>query len=149
MTKYHYTESGLSNVYIEGLEFPVDDDGDEVIYIPFIAALHTEILRGIVLQKGTMNSEQIRFVRTELGMTQSDLGGLLGVTGLTVGRWERGENPMDKSNETLLRKLAVENLLEAFDAKVEVLAQNVASPANDNDAPMTIFAKNEGYSLAA
>ncbi len=148
MTKYHYTESGLSNVYIEGLEFAVDDDGDEVIHIPFVAALHVEIVRGIVLQKGTMGADQIRFVRTELGMTQSDLGSILGVTGLTVGRWEREECPMDKSNETLLRKMAAENLLGAFEAKVEELAQNIGSPANDNE-PMTIMADGERYSLAA
>lgn len=148
MSAYHYTESGLSNVYIEGLEVSFDEDGDEVIQIPFIAALHAEIVRGIVLHKGAMLPEQIRFIRTELGMTQAQLADILGVAALTVGRWERGDNPMDKGDETLLRKLAVENLLSAFDAKIEELAKNVASSQNDTD-PITIRADGEGYCLAA
>ena len=148
MTAYHYTECGLPNVYIEGLDFPVDDEGDEVILIPFISALHAEIVRGIIMHKGAMTPDQIRFVRSELGMSQARLGEVLGTTGLTIGRWERGEHPMDKGSETLLRKLAAEGVLEVFDTKIEDLAMNVASVANDNE-PFTIHAESEGYSLSA
>lgn len=148
MTSYHYTESGLPNVFIEGLSFPVDDDGDEVIQIPFISALHAEIVRGIIMHKGAMQPEQIRFVRTELGMSQARLGEILGVKGLTVGRWERGEIPMANGSETLLRKLASEQVLKVFDTKIEDLAKNVASAANQDES-ITIHAQGEGYSLAA
>lgn len=148
MSAYHYVECGLPNVYIEGLEPVTDRDGDEVIEIPFIAALHAEIARGIVLHKGAMTGKELRFLRTEMGMTQSDLAALLGAQALTVGRWERGENPMDRTAETVIRKLAIERLLLPFDSSIEELARTVASK-NGHDEPINIRAKEDGYTLQA
>ena len=41
--KYHYTECGLNNIVIEGLSVLIDDDGDEVVEIPYINELHCAI----------------------------------------------------------------------------------------------------------
>lgn len=148
MSTYHYVECGLPNVYIEGLPPVVDDDGDEVVEIPFIAALHAEIARGIVMHKGNMSGKELRFLRTEMGLTQAGLATVVGVAPLTLGRWERDENPMDQSAETLIRKLAIERLLKPFDTSVEELAQKVASD-DPHNGPMTIRAEGERYTLDA
>lgn len=148
MSAYHYIECGLPNVYIEGLAPVIDEEGDEVIEIPFIAALHAEIARGIVMHKGTMTGDELRFLRTEMGMTQAELASFVGVQALTVGRWERGENPMDRSAETVIRKLAIERLLKPFDASIEELARTVASD-NGRDDPINIRAMDDGYTLEA
>ena len=127
MSAYHYIESGLPNVYIHGLEPMIDHEGDEVIEIPFIAALHAEIVRGIVVHNGTMSGLELRFVRSELGMTQAELAKILGVQQLTVGRWERSENEMDKPAEMVVRKLAIEQLLKPFDTSMKELALSVGN----------------------
>jgi DNA-binding transcriptional regulator YiaG len=41
-----------------------------------------------------MTGPQLRSQRRKLGLTQPALGRLLGVTYVTVGRWERGEQPV-------------------------------------------------------
>lgn len=37
-----------------------------------------------------MNIEQLKQIRINLGLSQEDFGHLLGVTGATINRWERG-----------------------------------------------------------
>ncbi len=99
---YHYTECGLPNVWIQGI--PVfDDDGEETIRIPNVNGLHRLIAEGIVGSDGSLTGAELRFLRSEMGMTQSQLGSLLHRERLTVSRWERDESAMDGSAEALLR----------------------------------------------
>ena len=49
MSKYHYTESGLNNVWVEGATFAKDDAGEETICIPNISNLHRVIADGIIV----------------------------------------------------------------------------------------------------
>lgn len=147
MSKYHYVESGLDNVFIEGLEPVIDDDGDEVITIPYVAGLHAEIARGIVTRSGTINGAELRFLRTEMGLTQSELATKVNVDGQTIGRWERGEHPIDKNAETVIRRIAGERLIEAFDQSIEDLVRQIQSISNDKE--INIQASDHGYELQA
>lgn len=147
MTKYHYIESGLENVFIEGLEPVIDDDGDEVIQIPFISGLHVEIARGIVARDGSIRGKELRFLRTEMGMTQADLASKVNVDGQTVGRWERDEYAVDRTAETVIRRLAGERLIEAFDQSIEDLVEHIQ--AETDDTPITIAARGDTYKLCA
>jgi DNA-binding XRE family transcriptional regulator len=147
MEKYHYTESGLENVYINGLKPVLDDDGDEVITVPYIAALHAEIARGVVTKDGCITGPELRFLRTEMGMTQSELGKLVNNEGQTIGHWERGEFPVDATAETIIRRLAGERLIIAFDKSIEELIGHIHA-RSPNDA-INIQANQQGYSLIA
>jgi DNA-binding transcriptional regulator YiaG len=110
MAAYHYTECGLDNVMIEGMLPCQDDDGDEVITIPNIAGLHKAIAEAIVRHKAGMGGKQLRFLRTEMGMTQAELAKVVHHDTQSVGRWERGEHPIEPTAEALIRLLAVERL---------------------------------------
>jgi len=147
MTKYHYIECGLDNVYINGLSPIVDDDGDEVIQIPFIAALHAEVARGIIMSKGAISGKELRFLRTEMGMTQAQLAEKVDVDGQTVGRWERGETPTNSTAELVIRRIAGERLVDAFDESMERLVDRVHS--EDPDGDITIETLGDGYRLCA
>lgn len=148
MTAYHYIESGLDNVFINGLEPIIDDEGDEVITINSIAALHVEIARGIVTRDGSMTGNELRFLRSEMGMTQMQLASVVNKEGQTVGRWERDEFPIDPNAETLIRRMAGEKLIEAFDQSIEELVQRIHSPVAAVE--INIAANNNGgYSLCA
>lgn len=119
MNAYRYTVSGLRKVFIVGLEPFVDEDGDEVIRIPAINQLHYLIAKVIVLGEAGMHGDELRFLRTEMGQTQNELASLLHVDRQTIGRWERGEFPIDGCAETVIRRLVVEKLLIPYEEKME------------------------------
>jgi transcriptional regulator with XRE-family HTH domain len=147
MTKYHYTESGLKNVFIEGIVPVIDEEGDEVIEIRFIAALHAEIARGIITQKGTISGEELRFLRTEMGFTQAELASHVSLDAQTIGRWERSEKPVNPTAETVIRALAGEKLVHSFNKSIEELAESIK--ATEEDDEINIQAQEEGYRLLA
>ena len=147
MSKYQYIESGLNNVFINGIKPMNDDEGDEVVTIRAINVLHAEIARGIIESDGGINGAELRFLCPEMGLTQAELGTLLSVDGQTVGRYERGDTPIHPTAETLLRRLAGERLVEAFDKSIEELALLVNS--EDVHDEINIEATENGYRLVA
>jgi transcriptional regulator with XRE-family HTH domain len=120
---HHYTECGLDNVWIEGIQTVTDDDGDEVLSIPRINDLHHVIAEGIIGRDGAMDGKELRFLRTEMGLTQAELGQILQKEALTIGRWERGENPIDPNAETIIRLIAKERLAIKLDLPTEELSR--------------------------
>jgi transcriptional regulator with XRE-family HTH domain len=52
------------------------------------------------MEHDTTNSTELRLIRTTLGVTQADLGTLLGITEARVRQYETGTRPMP---EPLLR----------------------------------------------
>ncbi len=148
MNTYHYTESGLLNVYIDGLSPVIDDDGDEVITIPAINVLHKLIAQGIVLHKKGISPEELRFLRTEIGLTQTELAQLVHRDKQAVGRWERGGYPIDGAAETVIRSLAIDRLqLDRAPGGVEQLAKS--SVATAEAQPIKIDHSDGRYKLAA
>lgn len=144
MSSHHYTESGLKNVFIDGLETFLDDDGDEVITIPAINELHHVIALGIVSHEHGISGDELRFLRTEMGLTQAELGALVHHDKQSVGRWERGEFEIDGAAETIIRRLAIEMLKLATEAAIEdlsrrsvptVKAQPITIQMTNNDQP--------------
>lgn len=110
MSNYRYTECGLENVFIEGVSFVRDDKGEAVIRIPNINGLHNAIAVGIVRRKAMMSGREMRFLRSEMGMTQAELAEMIHREPLTISRWERGETDIDANAETLIRLQAIERL---------------------------------------
>ncbi|MBV9751846.1 MAG: helix-turn-helix domain-containing protein [Hyphomicrobiales bacterium] len=108
--RYHYTESGLDTVVIEGVDLLTDDAGEECITIPNVNELHHAIAQGIVSRQTGMAGDELRFLRTEMGMTQAQLAAVLHREPLSVSRWERGECPIDSNAEALVRLYAIEEL---------------------------------------
>lgn len=107
---YHYTESGLDNVLLHGIVPVVDDDGDEVVTIVNVNCLHKAIAHAILERKGLMTGKELRFLRTEMGLTQAELARRVHKDHQTMGRWERGETPIDQNAETLIRLMAAQAL---------------------------------------
>ena len=110
MSAYRYIESGLDNVFIEGVQFLADDHGDECITIPNVNGLHRTIATGIVRRRASMSGRELRFLRSEMGMTQAELATMLHREALQVSRWERGESPLDSNAETVVRLYASQAL---------------------------------------
>ena len=119
MKTYNYTECGLDNVLVHGVAFLKDDAGEEAVCIPNVNGLHRAIAYGIVTRRSAMTGRELRFLRTEMGMTQAELAELIHREPLAISRWERGEVPIDTNAETLIRLHAAETLDLSIDATVK------------------------------
>ncbi len=106
---HHYTESGLSNVWIQGLS-TVDDEGKKVLRIPNIRSLHRLISKVVLTSDGSLTGPELRYLRTEMGLTQTQLGKLVHRQRLTIARWESGESTLDGATEAYIRILACKKL---------------------------------------
>ncbi len=122
MTAYRYTECGLDNVIIDGISTTVDDAGETVLSIPNINGLHRAISQGIVSRRSSMTGKELRFLRTEMGMTQAEMAAMFHREPLAISRWERGETPFDSNAETLIRLHAIDVLDINLDASVSEIS---------------------------
>ena len=85
---YHYTESGLQNVYLSnGFKTRKTAGGDAVAIVDALG-LHQAIGRHIA-SKGHMTGAEFRFLRKELDFSQTRFGALLDVSEEAVSLWER------------------------------------------------------------
>lgn len=106
---HHYTECGLSYVYlVNGFQVEVID-GEEYVSIEFVDGLHNLIADIIVKKRNAMSGEEVKFLRLEVAMSQKSLAELLGVDVQTVARWEKGHNPIGRTADATLRTLYMES----------------------------------------
>lgn len=122
MAEYRYTDCGLENVIINGVQFTSDDCGDEVVCIANINGLHRAIAESILSRKSSMAGTELRFIRTEMGLTQAELAALVHREPLAISRWERGESPLDSNAEALIRLHALEKLEIGKEATVQEIS---------------------------
>jgi transcriptional regulator with XRE-family HTH domain len=148
MSDYRYMECGLENVVISDVSFVEDDNGDSVIRIPNIMGLHRAIATGIITRKAMMNGREMRFLRSEMGMTQAELAVMIHREPLTISRWERGETEIDANAETLIRLHAIRELKLDVDEDVgEISGWSVPSAV---EHPINIDGSDpENYQVAA
>lgn len=107
---FHYTDCGLSRVYLEGVDIlKCSDCGEEELLIPNIEKLHEIIANEIAVQKNKLLPEEIKYLRTFLGFSGVDFSKKIGVSPETVSRWEKGQVNMKESTERLLRVLVLSN----------------------------------------
>lgn len=128
---YHYTECGLPNVWIQGA-IMIDDDGEEIVRIPNPHGLHRLIARKLIESEGRLTGAELRFLRSEMGLTRTQLGVLLHRERLTVSRWESGRTRIDGATEALVRIYATIKLGlgSVDDAKIEEISARCVTPAD-------------------
>ena len=132
MEAFHYTECGLDNVFIEGTNMVHDHAGEATITVSAIGLLHQVIAEGVVNMPSKMSGKELRFLRTEMGLTQERLANILKVTLLTVSRWERAETQIKDTAEMLIRLMAIERLeLDVHMSVDEVSTKVTFGPKKD------------------
>jgi len=100
---YHYTESGLDNVYLENVEIYRCECGEEFASIPAIIELNSVIGLNLIKKKTYLNGSEIRFLRKNAGLTAKSFAAYIGVNKSTLSRWENNKQDIDKSNDRLVR----------------------------------------------
>lgn len=105
--KYHYTESGLQNVWLaNGFTIRKTKYGDGVS-IHDMDGLHRAIAQALS-NKPNLTGTEVRFLRKEMGLSQRGLGELMGVTDQAVALWEK-KGRLPKTADHLLRLIYVEH----------------------------------------
>jgi DNA-binding transcriptional regulator YiaG len=87
----HYTACGLDDVYLVNGFIRETIDGEQYTTIEDIDNLWKAIARYVVTEKKVLAPKEIKFLRGQMGYTQSELGARLRVSDQTVARWEKGK----------------------------------------------------------
>ena len=85
---FHFTDSGLDNVYLVGIKYFVKTDGTFIAEIPAIQQLMYLIARGLVFSDSELDGSEIRFLRKRLGCKSSEFAKFLSVDLSTLSRIE-------------------------------------------------------------
>ena len=107
---YHYTECGLGGIYLAGGYKIVESPTGRHVTIKDIDGLHKAIGQNLIFNKKDLDGNEIRFLRHELGLSQTLLANLLDVSEQSINRWERGKTNINKPAEALIRALYAEHI---------------------------------------
>ena len=101
--KHHYTESGLLNVWLEGVEIFECECGEKFAFIPCPQELHKLIAEILLKKEEQLSGSEIRFLRKHMGLKAKDFAKKIGVRNVTVSRWERDQTIPPKPIDRLIR----------------------------------------------
>ncbi len=102
---YLYKECGLDNIYLDS-GFTIEKvDGEEYVSIENVDGLWRAIGLHLVTCQKTLDPKEIRFLRTQMGKTQSEIAKLLRVDDQTVARWEKKKCKIPGPADLVLRVL--------------------------------------------
>lgn len=102
---YHYTSCGLPNVYLSNGYTIRETAYGEAVAIHNIKELHESIGLSICEMPEGFSKEELRYLRSELDMSQKCLAELLGVSEVAYRKWESnvGKANISRPAERLLR----------------------------------------------
>jgi DNA-binding transcriptional regulator YiaG len=119
---YHYTESGLQNVWlIDGYVIRKTPYGKSVA-IHDVEALHRVIGRSLANQP-KLTGAALRFLRKEMGLSQAALALLVGTSEQNISLWER-RGRIPKSSDRLIRVLYLEQTF-GDNVKIKALIERI------------------------
>lgn len=109
--RYHYTESGLDNVFLE-TDVHKCKCGEVIPDIPNIYGLHDLIAKDLVRKDSPLSGKEIKFLRKQMHLKANELAQILSVHKVTLSRWESGAEKIGIGNDKLIRFLYTQMLQE-------------------------------------
>jgi len=145
MDMYHYTECGLSNVWLRNGFSIKNYGGQQAVAISDADQLHQVIGRALA-NKPYLRATELRFLRKELGLSQARLAALLGSTEQTVSLWER-KGRIPKGHDRLIRLLYIEKI--DGNVKIQQMIDRLID-MDRKDAEKLVFSDTRaGWKMAA
>jgi DNA-binding transcriptional regulator YiaG len=128
----HYTDCGLDDIYlVSGYEIE-DTPHGEGLSIKDLDKLHEAIGVHLASQKKALSGKELRFLRLQMNLTQSELGRFCGLSSQQVARWEKGENEISGPAELLVRGLYIQHVGKKLDIqKLVKTLDELDAPIND------------------
>jgi len=129
-TPLHYTDCGLDDVYlISGYEIEETPHG-KGLSVKNLDQLHRAIGAYLANQKKVLSGKELRYLRKQMDLTQSDLGTLLGLSSQQVARWEKDESEISGPADLLVRAFFIQH------AGGKLNLQELASSLEEIDSPI-------------
>lgn len=103
---YHYTDSGLDNIYLaNGFKIHKTPYG-EGVSIQDTAGLHRQIGLWLIDLPKPLTGAELRFLRIEMDLSQAALAHIIASTEQNVRRWEKARSrPIHGPADRLIRAL--------------------------------------------
>ena len=144
---YHYTDSGLRNVYLKNGYSIKKTPYGRGVSIHDIAGLHQLLGMELVCNKaGKLSSTEIRFLRVEMDLPQVHLASLLGVSENTIRAWENNRGKITRPAELLLRTLYKQ--YADLDSDIRQAVEHLAS-LNRREGKLVLIEGKKGWKTAA
>lgn len=119
--EYLYAESGLDNIVLSSIPVFYCDKCSEVMpLIPHIEELHRVISHRIAISKAPLTGREARFLRKQMGLKAVDLARILGVSDVTVSRWENSKEHIGAASDRLIRILAIRKIEQDLAKRLEM-----------------------------
>lgn len=144
---FHYRGCGLKNVYLRNGFLVKDTPYGRAVSIQNLEALHRAIGLHLVRNKARLSAAEIRFLRKELDMSQTQLARFLGVGETTVRHWESSRGKITRPAEHMLRLLYHE--YAAGRSPVRELVERLGQLNRDGHAKKMEFEEAHGGWRAA
>lgn len=141
---YHYTESGLDNVYLSNIELRVCESCGEVTpRIPRINRLHETIAKALALKPYPLSGAEVRFLRKQLGLKAKEFAAHLRVDASTYSRWENGDQQIGGQSDALIR-LFYFRIVEEREGRLitESVSEKIASFSDERVATSVVVNMN-------
>ncbi len=105
---YRFTESGLRNVVLRGIELiRCRKCGNEDPIIPRLTVLMRTIALALATKPYRLHGPEVRYLRTYMGMSGERFSALLHVDKTTLSKWENNDDPVGYQSDRLIRLLAI------------------------------------------
>ncbi len=138
---YHYTACGLNDVYLMSGYEVEDTPYGEGISIKDADSLHRAIGMFLVRNKKLLSGKEIRFLRHQMDLTQSELARLFGTSAQQIARYEKQECDMPGPVDRILRVLYSEQMQRTIQVR-DLLT--ILDQMDDRAATKMVFERNHG-----
>ncbi len=122
---FHYKGCGLDDVYLIGGYDKEETPYGNGLRIRNVDQLHAAIGKFLIRGKKVLRGKELRFLRLQMGLTQSDLARILGCNPQQVARYEKEQNEVPGPADRLIRllysdkigprKISIKKLLNELD----------------------------------
>lgn len=145
MKGYHYTESGLRNVWLaNGFELRQTRYGEGVA-IHDVFGLHQAIGKALA-RKAALTGAELRFLRKEMNLSQAGLGALLGVTDQAVAKWEKSSK-VPKTADRMIRLIYLEHI--GGNVRIRSTIEAIAHTDQAEHDEIVVEEAPDGWKIAA
>ena len=146
--RFHYIGCGLPDIWLRN-GFEVRSTGyGESVSIRDVEGLHRAIALELVDNRPELTGAEVRFLRTEMDLSQDQLAELLDVPLVSVRDWEENLSAVPGPAERLIRALYVESACGAL--RMRSLIDRIARLNRDAcDARLEFEACKNGWKTAA
>jgi putative zinc finger/helix-turn-helix YgiT family protein len=141
---YHYTESGLPNIYLKNVKWARCSKCNDVhVEISRIGQLHRCIASYVVLKNNFLTGPDMVFLRKMLKKTQRAMADDLGISEVSLNRWENENRGHTKAMDTLFRMIYLslqddEYTHEANQKIMEAMIRHFGSIKKSNSKPVSV-----------